>query len=356
MPFRFLILLCAFLPALALADASLPTADLKDAHDPAGLARYEGSLIVDYQAGAYDDIGLPLSPLERVEPERRDGMNNAVFAAKNTLELEGKLTRVVYLLPQGRTSLEAVRNYQQLLVDQGGERLFECKGDACGGDTAAAAGHGGGEVGVGDLLFPKDRIDAEAFGNAACSVTMARVDPRYAVGKVNRDGSETHVAVLAWTAADDLYCKAFDGRTFALVLTVEAKARQQKMVSVNAADMASAISGSGRIALYGIHFDFDKADIRPESKGQLDEIAALMQGDAALKLTVVGHTDNRGSAAYNTDLSRRRAEAVVGALTAQHGIAADRLTAQGSGSSSPVAPNDDEAGRARNRRVELVKR
>lgn len=80
-----------------------------------------------------------------------------------------------------------------------------------------------------------------------------------------------------------------------------------------------------------------------------------MKQDAALKLMVVGHTDNQGGAAYNLDLSKRRADTVVTSLTALHGIAADRLLAQGMGSAATPASNDDEAGRSKNRRVELVK-
>jgi outer membrane protein OmpA-like peptidoglycan-associated protein len=349
-------LLACLAPIVALADAILPDVDVRGARDPAGLPRYEGSLIVEQQAGAYDDIALPLSPLAAVVPEQLDGMNNTVFAAKNTLELEGTLGRTVYLMPVGRTPLEVLRNYQQAWTDGGGERLYECKDEACGGDVGSGAGHGGGNIGIGDLLFPKNRIDAEAFSNAACAVTMSRADLRYAVGRVSANGRDTHVAVLAWVGKDDLYCKAFDQRTFALVLTVEAKAREQKMVTVKAADLSGAIADRGRIALYGIHFDVDKADLRADSRPQLDEIAALLRNDATLKLQVVGHTDNQGDAAHNDDLSLHRAEAVVVALTAQYGIAADRLVAQGKGSSVPVASNGNEEGRARNRRVELVKR
>lgn len=355
MPRIALSLILGIAPSLAFADAVLPDADLDGARDPAGLGRYEGSLIVEYRAGAYDEIALPASALERVEPEQRDGMNNRVFAARDTRTLEGTLTRAVYLLPPERTPLEAVRNYQQAIEEAGGQRLFECRGDACGGDTGSGAGHGGGQVGIGDLLFPKDRIDAKAFGNPYCAVTTDRVDPRYAILRVQRGGVETHVAVLAWTAKDSQYCKAFDGRTLALVVTLEGKPREQKMVTLKASEMGRAIAGDGKVALYGLLFDLDQAAIKPESEAQLGEIAALMEEEPALKLMVVGHTDNAGGAAHNLDLSKRRADAVVDALTSKRGIAADRLLAQGMGSASPVASNDSEEGRAKNRRVELVK-
>ena len=86
----------------------------------------------------------------------------------------------------------------------------------------------------------------------------------------------------------------------------------------------------------------------------MDEIAKLLKTDAALKLRVVGHTDNQGGLDSNIALSKRRAEAVNAALVSQHGIAAGRLSAYGVGDLAPVASNTDEAGRAKNRRVELV--
>ena len=86
----------------------------------------------------------------------------------------------------------------------------------------------------------------------------------------------------------------------------------------------------------------------------IDEIAKLLQSDAALKLSIDGHTDSTGTAERNRALSKQRAEAVLGALVAK-GIAAERLSAQGFGPDKPVADNGDDAGRAKNRRVELVK-
>lgn len=126
-------------------------------------------------------------------------------------------------------------------------------------------------------------------------------------------------------------------------------------VSVNAAAMARDIAATGRVILYGILFDTDKSDIKPESEPTLSEIAKLLQQDLTLKLYVVGHTDNVGGLDYNKQLSERRAASVVSYLTEQEGIESARLTATGAGMQTPVAPNDTEEGRAKNRRVELVK-
>jgi OOP family OmpA-OmpF porin len=353
-PALFLMLL--FLPLPAFADATLPTADKPGAKDPAALGRYEGSLIVEYQGGAFDAIRLPASVLERADPERRTSSNNAVFQAQKNLDAEGRLARVAYLQPAGRSALEVLRNYEDVIKAKGGEIAYECKGDDCGGEATSGAGHGGGDVGLIDILFPAERIDADAFSNAACAVNSGRADQHYAVGRFGSDGAQTTVAVLTYAARDDLYCKAFNEHTIAIVIVVEAKSREQKMVTVSASELGGAINGSGRIALYGLLFDVDKAQLQPASTAQLEQIGHLLKNDDALELIVVGHTDNQGSVAHNLELSKRRADAVVAALTANYGIAAHRLVAQGMGNAAPVASNDSEDGRARNRRVELVKR
>ena len=109
----------------------------------------------------------------------------------------------------------------------------------------------------------------------------------------------------------------------------------------------------GRVALY-INFDFNKATLQPDAKPLLAQVTALLKADAMLRLAVEGHTDAVGTRDYNRRLSAQRADAVVQALVLG-GIAADRLSSAGLGSSQPLAPNDSAEGRARNRRVELVK-
>ncbi len=94
--------------------------------------------------------------------------------------------------------------------------------------------------------------------------------------------------------------------------------------------------------------------MKPESEPTLREISRLLSANPALRLHVVGHTDSVGTVDYNMDLSRRRAEAVVQALTSDYGVSSGRLRAAGVGPLAPAAPNTTEEGRAKNRRVELV--
>jgi OOP family OmpA-OmpF porin len=107
------------------------------------------------------------------------------------------------------------------------------------------------------------------------------------------------------------------------------------------------------IELEGVHFDFDKATLKPEAKVILNEAAALLNQHERVVIEVAGHTDSMGSDAYNQGLSERRANSVRDYLV-EKGVRASRLTAKGYGESMPVASNDTKEGRAENRRVELI--
>ena len=134
---------------------------------------------------------------------------------------------------------------------------------------------------------------------------------------------------------------------------IEKEAMKQEVVA-DAKFMSEGISSTGHVAIYGIYFDFNKSDVKPESEPALSEIAKLLTGNPNLKVFIVGHTDNVGGVDYNMKLSQARADAVVKALTTKYKVNPQRLKAYGVGQMAPVAPNKTEEGRAKNRRVELV--
>ena len=136
--------------------------------------------------------------------------------------------------------------------------------------------------------------------------------------------------------------------------TVIQKEEMTQDVVANAEVFSSDIRATGHAAVYGIYFDTGKSNIKPESSQAIAEIAKLLKSDLGLKIHVVGHTDNVGSVDSNIKLSQSRAEAVVQALR-NNGITPARLKAFGCGQFAPVMSNDTEDGRAKNRRVELVK-
>ena len=156
-------------------------------------------------------------------------------------------------------------------------------------------------------------------------------------------GRETYASVVVSENNREIYAQ----------LTVaETRAIENKMV--DAAAMAKGLGEAGRIALYGIYFDTDRAEVKPESRPTLEQIAKLLTAQVGLNVFIVGHTDNQGPFAYNLDLSRRRAEAIAAELVKNYRIGAPRLRTAGVGLLAPVGSNATEAGRALNRRVELV--
>lgn len=158
---------------------------------------------------------------------------------------------------------------------------------------------------------------------------------------------------LVRTPGKNIWLVLMSNESATSLIAVEEKAMQQRVSLVTADTMRKELADKGKIALY-INFDTDKTDIRADGKPTVDEIAKLLRNDSSLKLAIEGHTDDSGNAARNQALSRQRAEAVVQYLV-KNGIDAGRLRAAGHGATRPLADNKDEAGRARNRRVELVR-
>ena len=228
--------------------------------------------------------------------------------------VEGKMTSFYYGRPKDRSQLEIFRNYESALKTAGFEVLFTCTGPACG----AQINHP-----------PLGYIPSGAEG-------------RYLAAKLARPEGDVYVA---------MHVQPLDTR----FVVVETKPMATGLVKISADALAKDINSTGHVAVYEILFDTGRADVKPESGAALAEIARMLDQSPTLTLHVVGHTDNVGALAQNLDLSRRRAAAVVAALTATHKVAPARLRADGVGPLAPVASNDNDAGRAKNRRVELVK-
>ena len=125
-------------------------------------------------------------------------------------------------------------------------------------------------------------------------------------------------------------------------------------IAKGAVPLYDRMMSDGKFITYGITFDVGKATIKPESMGEINRIVQLMTENPDLKFSVEGHTDSTGNAASNQTLSEQRSQAIVDKLV-ELGIAKDRLTAVGKGQNSPIADNNTDEGRAKNRRVEFVK-
>ncbi|MBR2815107.1 MAG: DUF4892 domain-containing protein [Reyranella sp.] len=316
------------------------------------LPRYAGSFILAQTRKDFDELILPLGKTigssYQTDPDKK-------LRYEKVETVEGRLTRTVYVVPEGRSTLEVVRNYTNELEGKGAKTLFQCSKAECGEDFHKLHG-------VPRALKPEgtayNRARRDLTGNVLEYVDPS-ADQRLWVGKWERGGgADVYVSIYAATQTGGSMgnvSAALKGRVLVMLDVLETKAMQQNLAFVSAEQIGGALGKDGRVALYGILFDFDKADIKPESDKQLVEMANLLKATPGLKVFIVGHTDNKGTFAYNTDLSQRRAEAVAKALASRYGIAADRLVAKGVGPLSPLAPNDDEDGQSKNRRVELVR-
>jgi OmpA-OmpF porin, OOP family len=326
------------MPALAAQWAQ----DVDGGKDHALIQRFNDSWLIAYQQLAFDATAFP----------GQVGLDSSnKFQA--VTPVQGRITRLVYFAPLGKTPLEVHRNYEQALASAGFKATLSC--------TPAVPKCEHMRFPLGDRYntmketkFSDSRQRHkegsplnEQMRSLGGTNMLGSEDLYFSSGTLTRNGSTVHVMLNT----GKVYRTEF---TTTYIEIVEPKAMQTGQVTVNADAMGSGLKRDGKIALYGIYFDTGKAEVKPESKAQLDEIAKLLGAQASLKVYLVGHTDNQGSVDANVTLAQRRAQAVAEALVKGYKIDAARLLASGVGSLAPVASNEADEGRARNRRVELV--
>jgi len=314
-----------------------PPTDLKTAQDHPVLKRFAGSMLVGYRQQEWAATTLPSAA------GVKEGGNSFV----QPLALEGKVTRLLYTAPKGKTPLEVFRNHQQALAAAGFKTAYVC--DA--GERGCTQAYFALDVASGRLDgMTRSSQYIASGGGGSYGLAPTFEEGRLLAGTLNRSGQALHLVLYTAYAAH----KDTD-TAVTYVEIVEPKAMQTGQVAVDAKAIGQGLQAEGKVALYGLFFDTGKADIKPESKAQLDEMAKMLQAQAAARVFVVGHTDNVGAFDTNQALSLARAQAVVAALgAAPYKIDAKRLTAKGAANIAPVASNAGEEGRAKNRRVELV--
>ena len=252
--------------------------------------------------GSQDYPGITRMPRYYIEEYKSVEFDSAKFKVtangKSTdQEIEGHLIGIGYRIKENTpetSTLQVIRNYQNAARAAGGQVMDDSRGDNWYNTTL----------------------------------------------RLKKDGKEVWILV--------------ESRSDSHVLTIVERQAMKQDVAIDAAGMASGLSESGKVSLYGIYFDTGKAELKPESEPAVAEIAKLLKENAALKVAIVGHTDMVGDAAANLKLSQARAQAVITALVTKYGIAGARLMPFGNGPYAPVASNKAEEGRAKNRRVELV--
>lgn len=301
--------------------------DVEGGKDHPLAGRFKDATIVYYKSKDFDELSFLRAPIDYGALLDRNATDD--HSGPEWLNIQGRATEVRYQIPTGRSSLEVLTNYELALKSKGFTTVFSCADKAC------LSGNLRDVYLLGQLLDPSNGLSTAYFDHG-----------RYLVAKLERP--EGHVYISVITGEDK-------NETVAFLRVLEAKSMQTDNITfVKADEMSAGLEKTGSVNLYGIQFDFDNDVLKPESKPTLDEIGKLLQAKPALHLKIVGHTDNKGTDAYNLDLSSRRAANVAAALVGGYGVDPARLTSEGAGLSRPIASNDTDDGRAKNRRVELV--
>jgi outer membrane protein OmpA-like peptidoglycan-associated protein len=249
-----------------------------------------------------------------------------VVAGEDLRQVEGRIyERYFYLSDLKWSPLAAHRNYENALKAMGATRVDKMNPMS----EAFIARHGGDQDAI------QKKLDVRSFAPSDDPDV-----PNFEQWLIRTP--TTNIWLSFHLASNAIYLR-----------TVEEKALEQKVSVVPAEKLSRVLKADGHVALY-LNFDHDSAAIRPDSLPAVGEVAKLMRSEPGLKLKVEGHTDNVGTPEHNRKLSLARAQSVVKAIVDQS-IAPSRLTPAGLGSDRPLADNGSEEGRAKNRRVELVR-
>ena len=340
----------SWLPLLALplllATRSLAAApDVAGSKDNPQVKRITGSQIILYKFKAFDEMNLPLEAVDTGEGGK--------YKDTKRQHVEGAHTILYYLLPPDVGPFETVHQYGTELKEQHeAEDLWNPDGE-----TPLEPRFGGSK------FIQRTYPDIESLGLGYFH-GFNNDDKRYASFKgKSSNGGDLYVSALAFpikdvTSGPEKFRQMIEpskGQTMVRVDIIETKGMATRMSTVKAEEITDSLAKTGKVAIYGVYFDTDKADLKPESKDALAEMAKAIKGaGAGKKFLIVGHTDNQGAYDYNQALSAKRAKAVTEALAKEYGLPAASVIPVGVGMAAPVAANTDDAGRAKNRRVEIV--
>jgi len=327
---------------VAVATGPSGAADEPGSQDHPLVGRYEGSEVTFYKAAAFDEAALLQKPHDYGALLDRNALQDRSGA--EWLHVEGRVTKIRYAIPPGRSSLEVLRNFEQALAAKGFAVAFACADQAC------FAGSVNDPFLLGQQIDTTNGVSTAYFDHARYLLARAALPAGIVYASVlvgeDKDVTTAFLEVVETQALES-------GKVSAASPAEEPAAAPAPAEAVDAAQMNAALTEDNKVDLHGIYFDFDSDVVKPESAPTLTQIAALLQQNTGLRLEIVGHTDNVGQPAYNLDLSARRAANVLAALVTSYGVAPDRLISSGAGQTEPIASNDTDDGRALNRRVEL---
>lgn len=290
------------------------TTDIEGAKDYALVSRFQGSVIQWYQNKNFDRYFMLSLKEKQLQP----------------YEIDGKIERIQYASQPEHSVFEIAKSYENELKKAGFEILLTLDKMNCG-------------INLSETLYIGE------FNGLNALTDRASLKPDF------REGEFAYLSAKKTIDAKDVYVVAYVTSWDYPLITfdaIEVQKMEEGLVTVK--NLSSKLKESGHIAIYDIHFDTGKSEVKPESAASLNTIAEFLKANPGKHYFVVGHTDNVGDFDTNLRLSENRATAVINSLVNQFGVADGQLTAYGIGSLAPIATNETVEGKAKNRRVEIV--
>jgi outer membrane protein OmpA-like peptidoglycan-associated protein len=288
--------------------ADLSHKDQKNTKDHPMLTRIPGAYIDEYQQVEFGETSLVTGILDKQHQVKT---------------YQGRITDIGYTLPRGYSEFEVDANYQNALKQLGFIEQYSCLAKACG-KTSQLYHHM-------KLLKSNGMDDSQ----------------RYRLYQLQRP--QGNVQVMTFVIG-------YNNGLSAEIRIIEQTDLNDKRVAIDLEGLTNKLAETGHVALEGLIFKFDSDELEAETIDVIKVVAQYLQSHPKQQFYVIGHTDDQGSQAYNYTLSEKRAAAVKSILQQQFSIPVSQLEAKGIGEYAPVANNLNEAGRHKNRRVELVLR
>ncbi len=315
--------------ALLLAVAA-QAADLPGVSEHPMVTRYPGQEIRWQSIDNYREFRVPVGPV------------TGYRQIDDWIDAQGRVTRTFYVYRgQERDWREVFENYRGAFLAQDFEMLADGASDTRRG-TGVASGQWLDVYLRANPFGAPGEVGTMAAGSATAGGQGVFVATR------DRAAGPVYVVVTVEQHAEDFVGTLID--------IVEVESLEDGLVAVDAEAIGRDLEDKGRVVLDGLYFDFDSPTLQARSITALEHIASYLAAHPEQRFYVVGHTDSKGAFGYNRELSQARAQSVIDALVQGHGVARERLEAHGVGPLVPVFSNASDAGRERNRRVELVER